>query len=109
MTALLLFLVLGISTTFWAIVGAGRVLTARHRRRPTRRPDGAAGGRAGPGHEAGPGRAGLGGKVTPADVAVLVAAHNEELVIADTIRAASRLVECFEHPHHLGRLEGHHR
>ena len=97
-TAILLVLVLGVSTTFWSIVGLGRVVDGRRRRRVTQR--------AYPSNSPSTGRCRddntqytlvdgdkpRPGRVSPADVAVLVAAHNEELVIADTIRAASRLV-----------------
>ena len=80
MTIVLLILVLGVGTTFWSIVGLGRIIAGRrlagratapagesdHRRR---RPPPAAG-----------------------DVAILLAAHNEELVIEATIEAAASLV-----------------
>ena len=104
MTALLLVLVFGISTTFWSLVGVGRALDsvrrrhfAHHPRRRfamprslVRRPRSAAHASPTERPRAAPRVAGL----TPADVAVLVAAHNEELVIADTIRAASQLVDA---------------
>lgn len=64
-------LVLGVSSIFWSIVGLMRFTGEQFRR-----------GR----------RARVPGIPAPADVAVLVAAHNEELVIADTIRSASALV-----------------
>lgn len=73
MTALLLVLVLGIGTTFWSLVGLGRWLTGRRAARAGRQ---------------------LPSWVpTPRDVAILIAAHNEELVIGETIRAAATLVD----------------
>ena len=94
MTAVLLVLVFGVSTTFWSMVGLGRVLDPRRRRwiprlHLRRRPH----------HERRPSRTeapddGRGtGTLTAANVAVVVAAHNEELVIEQTIQAASRLVD----------------
>lgn len=72
MTLLLAVLVLGLSTTIWSLVGLGRVVNARAR---------------------GTRRRMCANPVGPADVAVLVAAHNEELVIAATITAAAQLVD----------------
>ncbi|CAM3071623.1 glycosyltransferase family 2 protein [Prescottella defluvii] len=78
MTTLVLIMLLafGINTLFWASVGAGRVLTFRWTHRRGRHPDDR------------PSRPPL----TPGDVAVLVAAHNEELVIGETISSAASLV-----------------
>ena len=74
MTVLLVVLVIGVGTTLWSLVGVGRALnrTARHRRRPGGPPPGSI--------------------PTPADVAVLVAAHNEELVIERTVQIATTQV-----------------
>jgi cellulose synthase/poly-beta-1,6-N-acetylglucosamine synthase-like glycosyltransferase len=83
-TAVFFVLIMGVSTTFWSLAGLGRAIHAqrrrrlpRHRRRRWRSQPRTV--RAVP--------------LTPADVAVIVAAHNEELVIAETIQAASRLVD----------------
>ena len=105
MTAFLLILVLGISTTFWALVGLGRVLDARFRSpRPALRPS-LQGPNNGADRHGRPGAASssFGSRdrlqrdgvdwVQPSDVAILVAAHNEELVIDQTISAASALVD----------------
>ena len=64
---LVLVMVLGVNTLLWGFTGAGRfaIRQLRKRREP---------------HES--------GQVTVDDVAVLIAAHNEELVIANTIRSA---------------------
>ncbi len=73
-TIILILLVLGLNAIFWTLVGLGRFAHARwHKRQvdlsaPASFP-------------------------TPADVAVIVAAHNEELVIEETIRRISRLVD----------------
>ena len=64
---IVLVLVLGINTILWGFTGVGRFAIRRLWRRPN------------PRHQ---------GQVTVDDVAVLVAAHNEELVIANTIRSA---------------------
>ncbi len=99
MTAILLVLVLGVSTTFWSVVGLGRVVDERRRRRSAKHLDtsisrGEVGCRDDDlRHTFVESAVPHAGRLTPADVAVLVAAHNEELVIADTIRAASRLVD----------------
>lgn len=85
MNGVLLILVLGISTTFWSLVGLGRFLDAK-RRRVFRRPQHLSGKVVHSTHWP------VGNRLRPADVAVLVAAHNEELVIEETITAASHLV-----------------
>jgi cellulose synthase/poly-beta-1,6-N-acetylglucosamine synthase-like glycosyltransferase len=66
-----LVLVLGINTMIWGLAGLTRVVI--HWVHPPRAPQ--------------PGQ-----RLEPSDVAVLIAAHNEELVIANTIRSASALV-----------------
>ena len=105
MTALLLILVLGISTTFWTCVGVGRFADSQRRSRKERKR------RRESNHRATvesrrrseepdrvgamwppPPRRNPGNAIRPPGVAVLVAAHNEELVIAETISAASHLV-----------------
>ncbi|MDQ0757129.1 glycosyltransferase [Arthrobacter sp. B3I4] len=80
MTIVYMVLVLGVSTIFWALVGLGRAVTEeveQHLAASTHRP-----------RQLGTEPAG----VVPSGVAVLIAAHNEELVIGDTIRAAATLV-----------------
>ncbi len=72
---LLVLLVIGLSTTFWTLIGAGRSLGEVYRRVRSPRSDGPP-----------PGTPGVG------DVAVLIAAHNEAASIADSLRAASALV-----------------
>ncbi|MEG9248115.1 glycosyltransferase [Arthrobacter sp. Soc17.1.1.1] len=72
---LLVLLVIGLSTTFWTLIGAGRSLGEVYRRAISPRSDGPP-----------PGTPGV------ADVAVLIAAHNEAASIADSLRAASALV-----------------
>lgn len=74
MTVLLLVLMLGIGTTFWALIGLGRLLAERRRRGK---------------HVLPPDRDAL---FVPEDVAIIIAAHNEGLVIAETIQAAAALV-----------------
>ena len=103
MTAVLLVLVLGVSTTFWSLVGLGRCASTRRAAAPAD-PAARSAGRLGDGRSHAttpgthrPGRRPQTGAVTPTDVAVLVAAHNEELVIAETIRAASQLVDTGKH------------
>lgn len=63
-----LVLILGVNTMVWGLIGLGRVVA--HRVRPLRI------GR----HN--------GERLQPSDVAVLIAAHNEELVVANTIKSA---------------------
>jgi biofilm PGA synthesis N-glycosyltransferase PgaC len=104
-TAVFLVLVFGISTTFWSVVGLGRVLDSRRRRIVPRHltrdgRTGNGGDRPGSGNVTFRGtprpssvRPGRNGPVQPDTVAILVAAHNEALVIDETISAASRLVE----------------
>ena len=82
-----LVLVVGVNTALWGTVGLGRVVAQAFRKRPRSarhrlaqpKPGGGAG-------------AGVARRLTPNDVAVLIAAHNEELVIRNTIRSAARLV-----------------
>ncbi|MEN2740802.1 glycosyltransferase [Microbacterium sp. X-17] len=66
---LVALLVVGVTTPVWVVAALIRVSTARYGARPRwrRHPE-------------------------PADVAVLIAAHNEELVIRDTVRSAGRLL-----------------
>ena len=64
----ILVLVVGINTTLWGLVGLGRVAHGALRRGEP---------------EAGP--------LTADDVAVLIAAHNEEMVIAATVKSARSL------------------
>lgn len=101
MNVLLIVLILGVTTTFWSLVGLGRYITLGVRAHPSRSrtrsrsvdrhpQDGVA--------NADPEEASaleLTAPHRPAarDVAVLVAAHNEEMVIAETIRAAGRIVD----------------
>ena len=84
MTALLAVLVLGVSTTLWSIVGLGRLIGFQFGRMPAHRSHSSP---SADGHPLLPSD-----RVIAADVAVLVAAHNEEMVIAETIRAARRMV-----------------
>ena len=104
MSALFFVFILGISTIFWSLAGLGRVLYARHRRQfpqhlRRRWPVGRTRPRWRPQHtrrrwlRQRPPTSRTRAPVTPDDVAVLVAAHNEALVIAETIAAASRLVD----------------
>lgn len=74
MTILLLVLTLGVGTTFWGIAGLIRLLSERktHGRHML------------PGNFTEP--------LSPSDVAVIVAAHNEGVVISETIRTAATLV-----------------
>src|SRR5690606_24479865 len=67
-----LLLALGMSTVCWATVGIGRRLARWHRMRS--------------------GDVRTRTRWTASDVAVLIAAHNEELVLPATLRAARRLV-----------------
>ena len=81
-----LILVVGVNTALWGTVGLGRVVAQAFRKRPRsarHRLSQPTAGRAGTAPA---------GRVTPNDVAVLIAAHNEELVIRNTIRSAARLV-----------------
>lgn len=68
---ILFIMVFGVNTTVWGLVGLGRVGATVVRRSRKELP-------------------GVG--LAAGDVAVLIAAHNEELVIANTIRSASALV-----------------
>lgn len=81
MTAILVVLVLGVSTMLWTVVGLGRLIGFQLR--------GPSGGRGMSGAGSQPRST---GRLTTGRVAVLVAAHNEELVIAETIAAACRQV-----------------
>ena len=105
MNAVLLVLILGVTTTFWSLVGLGRLASfqlhaqvrhARHRRRRWLRfghrgPVGVSNQRS----DIQASSVGLipAGRLTRDEVAVLVAAHNEEMVIAETIRVAETLVD----------------
>lgn len=85
---LLTILIIGVSTLFWSLVGLGRHLAGG-------RSVGRNGSHTRARHSHRPGRAGRGDTTTtprPDQVAVLVAAHNEALVIGETIRRASALV-----------------
>lgn len=102
MTALLLVLVLGVTTTFWSLVGLGRLVSfqahrdpSRHRRSRWPRGSGRRGGDRSDGQVPGPTSplTPRQGRLTRHDVAILIAAHNEELVIAETIASASKLVD----------------
>lgn len=89
MTFLLLVLTLGISTTFWLVVGGLRFLAehtflGRLSATPARETDAV--------HGAHSALADSGTIPLPDEVAVIVAAHNEALVIGDTIRSAVALV-----------------
>ncbi|TKV61716.1 glycosyltransferase family 2 protein [Nakamurella flava] len=85
---LLTIVVLGVSTLFWTVVGLGRSLAGlRHRERPglhTRDRHTHRSGR-------GPRRDGD-GVPRPREVAILIAAHNEAVVIGETISRATALV-----------------
>ena len=89
MTVLLLVLTLGVSTTFWLIVGGLRFL-AEHTFLGG--PSAAIPAETDAPHGAHAARVGRDTIPTPAQVAVIVAAHNEALVIGDTIRSAVALV-----------------
>ncbi|MGG5753446.1 glycosyltransferase [Zafaria sp. Z1313] len=90
--ALAILVILGLSTAVWTTAGLIRYLAGTPRR--LRRRSGAVGHRTESGHDGG---APASSPPLPSDVAVLVAAHNEELVIAETIRSAARLVK----PHQI--------
>lgn len=64
-------LILGVNTTIWGLAGLWRVVFHKVHRSPP---------------------VVVGRRLKPSDVAVLIAAHNEELVIANTIRSAFALV-----------------
>ena len=68
---LLALVVIGLSTLVWTTAGLVRLVGARLRPSPSRR---------------------AARRLTPSDVAILVAAHNEELTIRQTIRSALRQV-----------------
>jgi len=68
---IVLILVMGVNTTLWGLVGLVRVINQRMRRGSPRTAV---------------------EQLEAGDIAVLIAAHNEELVIADTIRSAAALV-----------------
>ena len=92
MSWLVVFVVFGVNFTLWGLVGLVRLLAVVAARLRRRRP-------AGGGLAAGaPDAAGVDVGATEArpftvrDVAVLIPAHNEELVIESTIRAIARLV-----------------
>lgn len=101
MNAVLLVLILGVTTTFWSLVGLGRLVSyqlhaqARHRRqrRWLRRRRRATVADQQSDNDLGPLGLIPAGRLTRDDVAVLVAAHNEEMVIAETIRVAESLVD----------------
>lgn len=81
-------LVIGVSTLFWGFVGLGRHLAGGRR-------VGRNGSHTRPRHSHRPGRPprlAVTATPRPDQVAVLVAAHNEEMVIGETIRRASALV-----------------
>ena len=71
MEAALLVAVLGVNMTFWTMIGGCRLTAERLTRAPDTIPD---------------------EELSPADVAVLIPAHNEEPVVAATISSALRLV-----------------
>ncbi|PPG25882.1 glycosyl transferase [Pseudoclavibacter sp. RFBG4] len=74
-----------LSTVLWSGAGLLRIVAARVWQRDGARHSSAGGG-AGSGERRAPRR------LEPSDVAVLIAAHNEELVIGDTIRSAAAQV-----------------
>jgi poly-beta-1,6-N-acetyl-D-glucosamine synthase len=80
MEALFLVIVLGVNLTLWTLIGGGRLAAERFRRGPDRRPG------------AGAGPPAAGATLSPADVAVVIPAHNEEPVIAATIDSVRALV-----------------
>jgi biofilm PGA synthesis N-glycosyltransferase PgaC len=82
-----LVLVVGVNTALWGTVGLGRVIAQAIRKR-----SGSARHRISQSAAGGEARVDAGVRLTPNDVAVLIAAHNEELVIRNTIRSAARLV-----------------
>jgi len=67
----ILILVMGVNTALWGSVGLVRLISNRIRREPPRP---------------------VKGQLQAKDVAILIAARNEELVIEDTIRSAAALV-----------------
>jgi poly-beta-1,6-N-acetyl-D-glucosamine synthase len=69
--ALLVVIVLGVNLTLWTLVGGLRLMSERLESMPSLNAT---------------------TRLTPADVAVLIPAHNEEPVIAATLRSALRLV-----------------
>ena len=73
---LVLLLVLGVNTVLWGSVGIGRLVGQWMRRNQPTHPPGS--------HVV--------GRIRPEEVAVLIAAHNEEMVIAKTIGSAAALV-----------------
>ncbi|MBG6059204.1 biofilm PGA synthesis N-glycosyltransferase PgaC [Cryobacterium sp. MP_M5] len=77
-----LILVMGVNTALWGSVGAARVVAHWARRLSAH----------GSHSQLAPGAHAGSRRLTPDDVAVLVAAHNEELVIANTIRSAAGIV-----------------
>jgi cellulose synthase/poly-beta-1,6-N-acetylglucosamine synthase-like glycosyltransferase len=76
MEAALLLLILGVNVTLWTLIGGCRLASERIMRRPDRP------------HRRVPPEA----RLSAADVAVLIPAHNEEPVIAATIASVLRLV-----------------
>lgn len=94
-TPILLILILGFTTMFWSLVGLGRLASfhvQRGRRSPFRRPDVARSEDSSHDEASSLGPIPV-GRLTRNDVAVLVAAHNEELVIAETMRVAGGLID----------------
>ena len=87
-----LILVVGVNTALWTLVGLGRVLARWLRTHGVQAPWASRGyPLRGTGlRVTGPMRASR--RLTPDDVAVLIAAHNEELVLASTIRSAAAAV-----------------
>ncbi len=84
MSAILVILVVGVGTTLWSLVGIGRAVRRKYDLSSKR-------------HDR-DGAASLPVNVpTPDDVAVIIAAHNEEMVIERTVTSASSLVK----PHQI--------
>ncbi|NYF12061.1 cellulose synthase/poly-beta-1,6-N-acetylglucosamine synthase-like glycosyltransferase [Pseudoclavibacter sp. JAI123] len=81
----LLLTTFSLSTVVWSIAGLARVASKARRGavQPAEHPSGASA------HPAAPTPA---RRLVPADVAILIAAHNESLVISDTIRSAASQV-----------------
>jgi poly-beta-1,6-N-acetyl-D-glucosamine synthase len=82
-------LVLGVTTIFWTLVGLMRAVSEKYEKHSAAAPSG---GRAGRIRRIQGRRKADPTRVLPADVAILIAAHDEALVISETIRAAAALV-----------------
>lgn len=91
--AIVVFFTIGLNTLVWTVAGLSRVaveaagaLRARRRHRH------------GHGHRVDPGAStpDTSSRPTRSDVAVVIAAHNEETVIEETLRAAGRLIPPYQ-------------